>query len=367
MVLSRLDKTGMTTHTIDLADALSKEGINVTVCVGYVRGDKLADELMDRLSQTGATIKKFHFPAHKSTLFSKIRSFLSLSFYILSCKGSIIHIQSPYLSWIPWILGKRFISTLHVNDLVKCFYYKKADELIAISRETKQYAIDQFGYSSSNITIVHHGVSDRYAQVLSLNERDNQRIKLGLPTDKLLLLIVGSIEPRKGQHILLQAIDELPDVIKDKIHVILLGSDKTDSHSNDNWLNEWIKKTNTSKYISRFEYADSSQFYKIADINILPSELEGFGLVIIEGMLSGNLCIRSDAEGAYDTTIDGKTGFIFPKGDFQQLSKILKEVITDDNLRKTIAANGRDYALSHFKSENMAKNTISVYRKLKQL
>jgi len=255
---------------------------------------------------------------------------------------------------------------LHVNDLVKCFYYKNATKLIAISNETKRYAIDTFGYDESQITIINHGVSPRFSSLITAGERSLKRESLGFPADKILILLVGSIEPRKGHDILLKAAALLPETLKDKIHLIFLGSDKNVDGRNQQWLNNAIKETKTEKMVSHFEYANSELFYKICDISILPSWLEGFGLVVIEAMLSGCLCIRTDTEGASEQIIDGKTGFIFPKGDAYRLSQILTQIIENGNLRKSIAAAGREYAINNFTSNVMADNTVKVYEQLLQ-
>lgn len=90
--------------------------------------------------------------------------------------------------------------------------------------------------------------------------------------------------------------------------------------------------------------------------------MEGFPLVTIETMLSGNLCIRTDAEGAYEQIKNGVTGYILPKGDVGRLAQILKGIILDDRLRTSIAVHGRDNALSHITSDIMAEHTLSVYK-----
>lgn len=126
-----------------------------------------------------------------------------------------------------------------------------------------------------------------------------------------------------------------------------------------------IEETGTASMVSQFEYQDSLPFYKIFDIFVLPSWLEGFPLVVIEAMLSGSVCISTDSEGASDQIRHGETGFIFPKGDSCGLSAILEEVIENDGLRKRVSNQGRDYALTHFTSDVMAEKTIEVYRNLK--
>ena len=195
---------------------------------------------------------------------------------------------------------------MHVADLVKCLYYKNASHLIAISNETKEYAMQVFGYRESDITIVNHGVSPDFSVQLTREQISQARKQLNLPIDKLILTIVGSIEPRKGQDILLKAIAELPKDCQDKVHIVFLGSDKTIDKHNSQWIERAISETGTTGLVSHFEYMDSKLFYRISDIFVLPSWIEGFPLVVIEAMLSGDLCIRTDAEGAYEQIIDGQ-------------------------------------------------------------
>lgn len=362
MLLSRLDQTGMTTHTIELAEALVRKGHNVTILTGWNKiPDTVALSLMDRLNNTGAKIKTFFAP-DKSSKLKRALSAISLLINVLMCKGGVIHVQSPYLSWAPWLLGRKFISTLHVADLVRCVYYKNATHLIAISNETKEYAKNVFCYKESEISIINHGVSADFATLLTPTQIVESRQHLKLPVNKLLLTIVGSIEPRKGHDILLKAVTLLPCECRNRIHIVFLGSDKSSNKANTKWLNKIIEETQTRDIVSHFEYQSSKLFYKISDVFILPSWVEGFPLVTIEAMLSGNLCIRTDAEGAYEQIMNGVTGYIFPKGDVGRLAQILKEIILDDKLRTSIAVHGRDYALSHFTSDIMAEHTLSVYK-----
>lgn len=362
MLLSRLDQTGMTTHTMELAEALVRKGHNVTILTGWNKiPDTVALSLMDRLNNTGAKIKTFFAP-DKSSKLKRALSAISLLINVLMCKGGVIHVQSPYLSWAPWLLGRKFISTLHVADLVRCVYYKNATHLIAISNETKEYAKNVFCYKESEISIINHGVSADFATLLTPTQIVESRQHLELPVNKLLLTIVGSIEPRKGHDILLKAVTLLPCECRNRIHIVFLGSDKSSNKANTKWLNKIIEETQTRDIVSHFEYQSSKLFYKISDVFILPSWVEGFPLVTIEAMLSGNLCIRTDAEGAYEQIKNGVTGYIFPKGDVGRLAQILKGIILDDKLRTSIAVHGRDYALSHFTSDIMAEHTLSVYK-----
>lgn len=359
-LLSHIDQTGMTTHTLDLGSALVKLGHNVTLLVGYTEGKNIPE--LDLLYQKFKTsgIKIVPFP-EAASLLSRFKLLLNMSLYIVTHHFDIIHAQSPYLSFIPWLLHKKFVSTLHVNDLVRCFYYKNATHLIAISRETKDYAKKVFGYKDKDITIVNHGASISFSTLLSAEQKNKEKQKWNIPADKLIIGFVGSIEKRKGHDILLRALALLPKELLETVHVVLLGSSK-DGRTNE-WLNGLIKETNMKDVVQRFEYQSSEIFYKLFDIFVLPSRLEGFPVVVIEAMLSGCCCVRSNVEGAYDQIEDGKNGLLFENENVEQLSSILEYLIEHPDRRMEIAKVGRETALEKFTSETMAKKTLEVYKK----
>lgn len=282
--------------------------------------------------------------------------------YLAFHRFDIIHVQSPYLSFIPWLLRKKFVSTLHVNDLVRCFYYKNATHLIAISRETKEYAKKVFGYQDKDITIVNHGVSLKYSVLLSEEQMAEEKYRRGIPMDKLLIGLVGSIERRKGHDVLLHAVASLPKKLQEQIAIVFVGSSK-DGSTNE-WLDKLIEETKLQNIVYKFPYQSAEMFYKLFDIFVLPSRLEGFGLVVIEAMLANCCVLRSNTEGAFEQIDSGKNGFIFENENVEQLKDILLDLITHEEKRISIAKAGREKALKCFISEVMAKNTINVYKKV---
>lgn len=309
-------------------------------------------------------MKVVTYPAldNNQSLFSKLRSVSAIVTYMLAHRFDVIHVQSPYLSFIPWLLHKRFVSTLHVNDLVRCFYYKNATHLIAISNETKAYAKGVFGYQDSEITIVNHGVDIRFAKALTPEEKRDEKRRLDIPADKIVVGMVGSVERRKGHDLLLQAVKALPEELSSRLHMVFLGSSK-DGKTNE-WLDRQIEQSGLAKQVSRFEYQSPERFYKLFDIFTLPSRLEGFGLVVIEAMLSGCCCVRSDTEGAFEQIDNGKTGFIFENENVPQFSAILKQLVENPGLLKEVAQCGKQKALRQFTAEVMARNTMEIYKKI---
>jgi glycosyltransferase involved in cell wall biosynthesis len=309
-------------------------------------------------------VKVFNFPSiTNSSKSSQVFTTIKIIGHILAHKYDIIHVESPYLTFIPWLLHKKFTSTFHVNDLVPCFYYKNATHLIAISNETKSYAMEHFGFRSEDITIVNHGVSVRFAQKLSEAQKVQIKTKYKIPNDKLIIGFVGSIEPRKGHDILIKAVDNLSDIYRSKVHIVFVGDDKS-SGKNTEWLKSLIQSSMISKQISCIGYTDPQPLYQIFDIFCLPSRLEGFGLVVIEAMMSENCVIRSNTEGASDQISNGMTGYIFENENIDQLSGILAKLISEPSLIKKTAERGKKDALQRFTIETMAENTAKVYQKI---
>lgn len=358
IILSRLDQTGMTTNTIDLCEGLSLLGHKVTLLVGKHTDWEFDQIHLVRLSSMNIRIKYYKY---RDSLLFRFLSIPLISYYCLS-NYDIIHVESPYLTFIPYFLRKKFASTFHVNDLIPCLYYKNATHLIAISTETKDYAIKHFSFKSDDISIVNHGVSLRYAKKISNLEIFDIKNKYKIPTNKIIIGLVGSIEKRKGHDILLKAVSQLPLQIKDQIHIVFVGSSK-DGKTN-NWLETLIEETNSKSYTTRIEYCDCTKLYKTFDIFAFPSRLEGFGLVVIEAMLSGCCVIRSNTEGAHEQINHGIDGFIFENEKDEQLGEIITELVLSPNEIAKIAQRGQEKALKLFTCERMAKDTIKVYNKI---
>ncbi len=367
LLLSRCDQTGVTTHTLDLCEALVDLGHDVTVLVGRQanftppHSQPESEMLYRKFVETGAAIVPYPLPEGNSMV-GKIRSVCAVVWYMLRHRFDAIHVQSPYLSFIPWLLRRKFVSTLHVTDLVRCFYYKNATHLIAISRETKDYAKQLYGYRDEDITIVHHGVSLRFSTLLSDEEKSAAKQRLGIPEGKVIVGLVGSVERRKGHDNLLAAVRQMPQALRQQVHIVFLGSSK-DGRTVD-WLNGEIDRSGLRQQVSWFQYQSPETFYKIFDIFALPSHKEGFGLVVLEAMLGGCCCVRSNTEGSYEQIEDGKSGFIFEDGNVEQLSGILSRLVEDAALRRQVAKAGREKALREFTSEVMARNTVEVYKKI---
>lgn len=361
--------SGVTTHLIHLSNELIKKGHNVYVfTAGAQNPNNEANlRLVSRLEATGAKIIKVNFPLTSIKKMNYIASMLSsVSVVAKELRNNnidVIHIHTPALSFIPIILRRKFVKTVHVKDLALSFLDKKASHEIVISRETYDEAIRKFHYKENEITLIFNGVAESFAKTISNNDKNNFKETKNIPKDKIIIGIVGSVQYRKGHDILLEAISQLRNDLKNKVHLIILGEG---SETEEIWLKSLIKKFNLESTISKFGFQDPKSYYDIMDIFVLPSRLEGFPLVAIEAMMSNCCVIRSDTEGAYDQIEPGVSGILFKNESIEELTKQLEFAINNEPERIKIAAAGREYALDNFTAEKMTEKTIAVYEKISQ-
>lgn len=360
ILLSRFDLSGVTTNTVDLCVGLANLGEKVTLLVGKPNISPNNERLINTLKN--ANVRLQYVPLVKNFL-SKIYSPLIILTKIVIGGGcDIIHAESPYYSFIPWLLRKKFTTTIHICELRKCFYLKKANHLIAISKESKAYALKNLGYKDYEVSIVNHGVSKRFASEISQKEILQIKQQYNIPSDKIIIGLVGSIQRRKGHDILLKAISLLPMSEQNKIHLIFCGD--FFNKESAKWYQELVKLTGLENIITHIPHCDPVNIYKIFNIFCLPSRAESFPLVTIEAMLSGNCCIRSNTEGASEQIEHNIDGYIFPNEDYSQLAMIISTLIDNPLQIKHIGTKGQEKALKKFTIETMAKNTLAVYQKI---
>ena len=104
--------------------------------------------------------------------------------------------------------------------------------------------------------------------------------------------------------------------------------------------------------------------YRIAEIAIVPSIYEPFGLVALEAMASGCMCIVADTGGLREVVpADGTVGLRFRSRDSVALGEVLAQILTDDHARAKLVAEAREHVLGFDWSE-VARRTLGVYREL---
>ena len=364
-LLSRIEKSGVALHTLDLTHGLVKRGHKITMITGGITDTKSSYlmELYQQFLDMGVEMKFFKTPKGNPfrKAFTSVFSIIKILQLISRTRADVIHSQSPYMTFLPWLLGKKYVSTVHNVQLVQNLKYKKPTKLIAISKESKDYAVDNLGAKAEDVHIVYHGVSDRYAKLLSEEDQIKLREKFQIKKENILIGFVGRITVEKGLDVLIEAVEKyLPTHMQERVQMIFLGS--YFSESDELWLRDILKSSAISDKIQIVSFQDPRPLYNIFDIFVLPSNSEAFGLVCVEAMMCGCCTVRTDTNGAEDQIVDGEDGFIFPNRNSEALADILKKIITDPLLAQKVAERGRKKAMETFTIDAMTINTEKVYQ-----
>lgn len=306
-------------------------------------------------------VKLIYFSNVKGSLPERLKAFCVLSKVLVSNRFDILHLESIYLTFVAKILRKRFVLTYHSFGLPNNIFSQHATRLISISDGITEDAMKRHGYKRDEIDIVLHGVSDRFAQRYTPDEQTATRRSLGIPTDKTIIGIVASIEPRKGHHFLLEAVSKLSAEMCENLYIVFCGNYK--GANSEEWIQEQIRKFNLSDRVTILGFQDPVQVYQALDLFCLPSIWEGFPLTVVEAMMAGCCVIRSNVQGCREQIIEGVTGYSFETENPDDLSRVLQKVLSSPIKISIIAEKAREYALNKFSLTTMARNTAEVYRR----
>jgi len=176
----------------------------------------------------------------------------------------------------------------------------------------------------------------------------DMRPKLGIPPDARVVGLVGSLTPRKGVDLFVDAALGLAQDFPDA-HFLLAG-DAPDAYQA--FKQAMLTRAQPLIDAGRFHVpgwvADMPACYRTLDVLALPSRVEGFGLVIIEAAAAGVPAVRSASGGHTETTLDGETGFVIPIDDRDALTARLAQLLADDALRHRMGQAAKAYALANF-------------------
>lgn len=199
----------------------------------------------------------------------------------------------------------------------KDFVVKYPTQIIAVSNTVKHFMVNYFKADEKKILTVFNGID--YAKFIAGK-------KELLESDSPVVGVVGRLEEIKGHIHLLEALKILKTRYNVEPKVLLAG---------DGSLRAMLEKYTKENKLSNVEFLGSTSdvpgFLAKIDILVVPSESEGFGLVVLEGMVSRKAIIASDIEVMHELIIDGKNGLLFKNRDSSSLAIELLKIYQDKN------------------------------------
>lgn len=295
---------------------------------------------------------------------------VSSSFFAALCSAfggyNVVHIHAEgpaAFCFIPKIFRKKVIVTVHGLDWQrekwkagfgsKYIHFgekmavKHADEIIVLSREVQKYFKDTYGRKTRYIP---NGVTRPDKIEADLIEK-----KFGLKKDSYILYL-GRIVPEKGEHYLIEA---FKNIDTDKRLVIAGGSSDTDEYMDK--LKQLAGQDDRIVFTGFVQGQLLQELYSNAYVYVLPSDLEGMPLSLLEAMSYGNCCLTSDIKEC--TEVVGNKAVAFKKSDVKDLQDKLQKLCDDSKLVDNYKDQAADYICKKYDWNEIVDKTLQLYRR----
>jgi glycogen(starch) synthase len=234
-----------------------------------------------------------------------------------------------------------------------------ATRLITCSQYMRGHVARIFEVSPGKVTVIPNGIDPGELEPVD-TDLPALRARLAAPGEPLVLL-VGRLVYEKGFHL---ALDALAPVIRRRrgMRFVVAGTGTAEEE-----LKRQARRLRLSSHGTFLGWVGDDMLhalYRVSDLCIVPSIYEPFGIVALEAMASGCLCIVADTGGLREVVPGDETvGLRFPAKDADALRVLLERVLTDDARRARLVAEAREHVLSFDWSE-VAEQTLEVYRGL---
>jgi len=228
---------------------------------------------------------------------------------------------------------------------------READRVVAATQAELAQIQWLYQVPTDNVVVIPPGVDTaRFYPI----PQDEAKEYVGVPEDRHLILFVGRIAPLKGIDTLLEAIGLLceqgfldavpiavaviggePDASRDELSAAMQSLER---FCEERGLKEIVR------FLGRRDQDSLPYYYSAADVVVVPSHYESFGLVALEAMACGRAVVASETGGLAFLIRDGETGFHVPAGDPSALAGRLAELLSDPGLRERMGKEACAYA-----------------------
>jgi glycogen(starch) synthase len=231
-----------------------------------------------------------------------------------------------------------------------------ADRVIALSRDERELIAKYCPEARERVRIVGNGIDDS-AAARSVLQRKRQN-------DSPVVLYSGRFVDRKGIRELFQAIPRVLSCAPN-VRFVLAGGYGTAAEIESTWLNESLQPHRSQIHFTGWLTPDKvSEWYRRADILVMPSWYEPFGMVILEGMLHGLPIAATSVGGPVDILEHERNALLFPPRDVDALTNAILQLISKPELRDRLGREAAKEVRRNWLWPNIVKRMESVYREI---
>ena len=380
---------GLARHVRKLAEALVRQGMTVDVLTRGVSdaapdGQPGVDEL------GGVTIHRVREPGWPRDLDRFVAWVQQMNDDMLAtgealaedARYDLIHGHDWLVAEASAKLAKRlgvpYVTTIHATEhgrhqgwvqdypqshihSVERWMARRADGLIVCSYYMRGHVADIFDVDERRVAVIPNGIDPR--ELRPAGDLQALRREFAQPHEKL-VLFVGRLVYEKGFQLALDALPSVLEGVQD-VRFLVAGSGTHEAE-----LKAQAHRLGLSDHGSFLGWIGDDvlhSLYRIADLCVVPSIYEPFGLVALEAMASGCPCIVADTGGLREVVPVGeRVGLRFNGGDAEHLGVMIERLLVDEALRERLVTEASEHVLS-FDWDDIAQRTRGIYGELREL
>jgi D-inositol-3-phosphate glycosyltransferase len=236
----------------------------------------------------------------------------------------------------------------------------EADRLIASTPQEADQLVRLYGADPLRVRTIAPGVD---LDVFAPGPSAQSRARLGLEPDVPTLLFVGRIQPLKAPDVLLRAAALLRPEFP-RLQVVVLGAPSGSGLTAPQWLTDLTRSldlVDTVRIVPPAPSAVVADFYRAADVTVVPSYNESFGLVALESQACGTPVVAAAVGGLTTAVADGRSGVLVDGHDPELWAKVLGDLLRTPGASDALAARARDHA-RQFSWERTTNGLLVAYR-----
>lgn len=272
------------------------------------------------------------------------------------------HAEGPaFMCWLPKLCGKKVIVTVHGLDHQRAKWGKFAswyiingernavrfaDEIIVLSKGVQEYFLKIYGREAR---LIPNGVN---RPTISEPKKIIEQFKLKKDG---YILFLGRIVPEKGIKYLIEAFKDVKTIKK-----LVIAGGSSDSDSYMNMLKGLSKSDDRVIFIGFVQGKLLEELYSNCYIYVLPSDLEGMPLSLLEAMSYGNCCVTSDIDECREVVED--RAVVFKKSDVMDLKEKIQRLCDDYNTVIAYKQQAADFICRKYNWNDVVRETLILYK-----
>ena len=363
---------GMNVYVRQLASALGNMEMEIDI---FTREHP---DVVNRIETIGPNVRVIHIAAgdteaHVGELYAHLPAFLKQLNAFREEEGleyDVVHSHYWLSSWVgrelSQAMGVPHLVTFHTLGLIKmqsrageveqperpvveAEVMASADRIIAFSPHERDAMARLYGADAAKVSLVPCGVD---LSVFRPLDQKAVRDRLGLNGEKI-LLYVGRVEPLKGLDLLVETAAQMDS--EDGVRVIVVGADVNGDREMDRvkLLAKERDLEGQIDFVGQVDHKELPLYYNAADVCVVPSYYESFGLVALESMACGTPVVATRVGGLSTIIQHGRTGYLKPWRCPDAFANSVEMIISSDGLQQSMGTAARKHA------EGMGWDTIA--------